>query len=1136
MRLDVLDAAIEAGIPEFGPDEQDVLLALRRAQAAYLRASIGRGDLPISQTELTNLRRHAAYLDLLAETAAPGLASAAWYVAATIYEWMSRLSPVRPRYAAVPSMTRGPAGDLIRSSLAYASGLHEGSSAAAAQRALDAFNRLPDLNPIVRSAGSVILSLLARRFVDACRDTGSYGLAVQAALAEAPAEDPLWPAYGLMGRLAEASACQAAAMASGSDELFAEAEARFADARGLASTAADDLAALVDRLTRVASGMTRRSTYRLLQETGLPNVLVRAYGAVRPELWSNQAEAIQAGLLDPDRSFVLSLPTGSGKTFLAQLRVLATLDRFPDSWVAYVAPSRALVREAYGDLAEALRPQGVRVQRVVAGAEAAVFVAEDELPAVTGARTCAVLTPERLDLYLRTNPDLANTLRLVVIDEAHHIGDESRGPRLETLISLIRTKWPLAKPVLLSAFMPNVEEVREWLGDDAGSHASPIRPTRQLRGVLLRHDEQQLPAVWVSGRGAAAVERETPTAGWTKRRSNRLDYSVGALVSMNDNPPNATPRDVRAFAVPAIASARSWTELARQRPGRPGPTWKPGGAGVSDIAVDVAVALSAHPGLVLMFIPRVEWTQSTTNRIAERLPARPELEPFALAVEAIAGVDHDLANALRHGCAYHHSQMPDELARIVEAAARTPLDVLCATSGLQAGVNLPASIVVAVGDPTKPVGASPSARDFANMAGRAGRPGSETEGLALFLPGSITHGDPLPASRRYLAPTDDEIAVVSALSDFLSSITHDDQIHRLEDLPPVVQQTLLALWATNMRDADSVSAFLTHTFKGGEVRQDLGQELFASLQTAADERGARFSVFARSALPFGAYAGMVDLIDALTDHLADDEWRGSPIAQARTMTLLLMRIPFFEEIARGRLGTAYTPEAVATLMEGWIAGDDYGQLADRLGFPPGSTTRIVRAVNALSSALAWGAGSLLSLTAAEHDVEGIHRLLPYFLRFGVDSTVAAYLRLLGVSDRRGASAIAARYPEDLEKDYETVNAWTRAAAGRAAIRDYYAGDALSRTTTERDLGLVESAAARPAFFSATGNHPDWIAAGSIVQVRRAGPDDWRAVDVVSQIEWQVTGVPGEGFGAVISIEGNRLGGVVFVAGRPARPT
>lgn len=141
---------------------------------------------------------------------------------------------------------------------------------------------------------------------------------------------------------------------------------------------------------------------------------------------------------------------------------------------------------------------------------------------------------------------------------------------------------------------------------------------------------------------------------------------------------------------------------------------------------------------------------------------------------------------------YHHSQMPDELARIVEAAARAPLDVLCSTSGLQAEVNLPASIVVAVGDPTKPVGTRPTARDFANMAGRAGRPGSETEGLALFLPGSVTYGDPLGASRAYLAPTDTEIAVVSALSDFLSSVAHEDDLRRLEDLPDVVQQTLLA--------------------------------------------------------------------------------------------------------------------------------------------------------------------------------------------------------------------------------------------------------------------------------------------------------------------------------------------------------
>ena len=999
----------------------------------------------------------------------------------------------------------------------------------AAERALEEFRELDGVPPLVRATGATILSLLARRLPDCVASVADYGAAVIEGLAADLGRDGTGPILGVMARLAEAAAAQSAAMLSGSDDLFAASADRFAEAASLAAGVSDDLHALADRLQRVATGMTARSTHRVLLRAGVPRELVRTYAAARPELWTSQVEAIDAGFLDPEAAFVLALPTGSGKTFLAHLRILATLDRWPEGWVAYLAPTRALVREASADLSATLRPHGVRVQRAVAGAEAAAALDEDEIPVVTGARTCAVLTPERLDLYLRSNPDLAASLRAVVVDEAHHIGDESRGPRLETLIAQLRSRAPEAKPVLLSAFMSNIDDVRAWLGVDARAHSSPIRPTRQLRGILLRHDDEALPDSWVAGTGARTAEHLTLPDDWRLRRTSRHRYEVGALVAMDARTPRRSPATPRSYAIPSIASAMSWTEQSRPTARYPNPERKAGGSSVADIAVDVGVALAAHPGLVVMFFPTVAQAQRAAERISERLDDRPDLELYAVAAERIVGRERLLPRLIRRGCGYHHSQMPEDLVRVVEAAARSRLDVLCTTSGLQAGVNLPAAVVVAVGDPrAAPAHPRPNPRDFANMAGRAGRPGQETEGLALYLPAALPYRDPLPAAQAFLAPRDADVALVSALSSYLGQVARDDSITDFADLPEVVQQALLALWAANMRDATSISDFLAHTFGGGGLPGGLGARLADVVTAEATARGARFPVYAKTALPYEAFQAMVDLLPDLAGNLADEQWRGSPTAQAESIAALLLSVPYFEATARRSLGAAFNAPRAASMVRGWVSGEPYDALAMRLGLSTASGARTVKAVNAVTAAIAWGSGALVSLARTGGEFEGVHRLLPYFIRFGVDNSVAAYLRLLGVSDRTGARALATHFPPDAEEDYESVERWSRSPEGRAAIREHYAGDDLARSAAERELGLDEPRRVTADFFTASGDHPQWLAAGAVIEVRREPTGEWRAHDRVSGEAWTVDAVPGAGPAAVLGVVGDRLRGIAFV--------
>ncbi len=58
---------------------------------------------------------------------------------------------------------------------------------------------------------------------------------------------------------------------------------------------------------------------------------------------------------------------------------------------------------------------------------------------------------------------------LLLIDEVHCVGDEERGPRLETVITRLRTFVKLYKQklrlrtVAVSATLPNIEDIAVWL-------------------------------------------------------------------------------------------------------------------------------------------------------------------------------------------------------------------------------------------------------------------------------------------------------------------------------------------------------------------------------------------------------------------------------------------------------------------------------------------------------------------------------------------------------------------------------------------------------------------------------------------------------------------------------------------------
>jgi replicative superfamily II helicase len=72
-------------------------------------------------------------------------------------------------------------------------------------------------------------------------------------------------------------------------------------------------------------------------------------------------------------------------------------------------------------------------------------------------------TPEKVDFLSRQNLEYLRKIRLLLIDEVHMLNFEERGATLEAIVSRIMSLNATVRIVAVSATIPNITEVAEWL-------------------------------------------------------------------------------------------------------------------------------------------------------------------------------------------------------------------------------------------------------------------------------------------------------------------------------------------------------------------------------------------------------------------------------------------------------------------------------------------------------------------------------------------------------------------------------------------------------------------------------------------------------------------------------------------------
>lgn len=808
--------------------------------------------------------------------------------------------------------------------------------------------------------------------------------------------------------------------------------------------------------------------------------------ATQPLLWPAAADYVERVLKgDRDASAVVAVPTGAGKSAVADLAIQNAIGR---GWVLYLAPTNALV----GQIRRQLRADhpGLDVREFLGGAEYTAMPGEalDDI----GSNEVLVMTPEKCSLALRQSPDAFEDLALLIFDEAHTLGDQrGRGSLSELVLAEVFGRAGELSTLFMSALIQNPEELAKWLEAALGRQAEvirePWRPTRTLRAVVG------------IDRVALDASADGPIAELEGLSGNRVNVPIevplAVLAGLQGPWQTKEAADYLLKPTGARVSGQVFRDGEEPRLRR---------LTVRSTVESLAQLLGNRGQKVLAFQSRSRHDSFLAALSIEGFGVT-ELDPTVESLLALAsaelGIPTLLAEALHRGAGVHTSALLAEERRASEIAfVDGDVAVLFATGTLAQGLNLPATAVIVGG--TK-IGYSPdqSAEErlgeerklLLNAIGRAGRARVAIRSIALVVPNRLPVLDNetvvegvLPRA-EFLAEEDASTAMTSALRPLLSRIDSGafdrdgpypgDQVvvsYLGAGTDPDESAGLLRRsWGAFQLSLQDRSPSLVETILG--TSEAMMNEVGAPQWTAEAARragialpvAARFSVHIQDRLEgsqaaplLGDWLGL--LVDAVAD-LTPDELDFVLSREAVGSTQLR---ELWSENAADR---AIAREALLETLSQWLAGSSISEVGGAAhGEAPltdprrGERNPIPRTIRLVNDGFGFGLTRAAGLIAAIVDVaienEALHALsadseeamqrLPVAVRFGLSTRRSLALYRAGARPRRVAVTLDAVLPpteDDLNED--AIRDWAREAV--ASLEDSV--DALALDDAQREL-------------------------------------------------------------------------------------
>ncbi|KAF8407042.1 hypothetical protein HHK36_006167 [Tetracentron sinense] len=405
------------------------------------------------------------------------------------------------------------------------------------------------------------------------------------------------------------------------------------------------------------------------------------------KLYPWQVDCLQVDGVLQKRNLVYCASTSAGKSFVAEIlmlrRVIST-----GKMALLVLPYVSICAEKAEHLELLLEPLGKHV-RSYYGSQGG-----GTLPKDTSVAVCTIEKANSLVNRLLEEGRLSE-VGIIVIDELHMVGDQSRGYLLELLLTKLR----------YAAGEGNIESCS---GESSGTSSGKADPAHGLQIVGM----------------SATMPNVAAVADWLQAALYQTDFRPVPLeeyIKVGNTIFNKKMDLVR--SIPKAA------DLGGKDP---------------DHIAELCNEVVQEGHSVLLFCSSRKGCESTARHLSKFLKKFPvsihndpsEFVDIASAIDALrrcpVGLDPILEETLPSGVAYHHAGLTVEEREIVETCYRKGLlCVLTATSTLAAGVNLPARRVI-FRQPR--IG-----RDFIDgtryrqMAGRAGRTGIDTKGESVLI-------------------------------------------------------------------------------------------------------------------------------------------------------------------------------------------------------------------------------------------------------------------------------------------------------------------------------------------------------------------------------------------------------------------
>ncbi|SNX84863.1 related to HFM1 - DNA/RNA helicase [Melanopsichium pennsylvanicum] len=375
-------------------------------------------------------------------------------------------------------------------------------------------------------------------------------------------------------------------------------------------------------------------------------------------------------VFESGENVVLSAPTGSGKTVVFELALLRMLAKEPES-------ARAVYLAPTKALcSERTRDWSIRFGSVGCGV---TELTGDSVYGLHVARKSRLIvtTPEKWDSLTRKweeQSGILSTIRLMLIDEVHILNEPQRGARLEVVVTRTKNRGRNVRFVAVSATVPNLEDVGKWIGPNPSLLTAGAPKSAKATAEIFQFGDAYRPC-----------PLQKHVYGYPKAKDE--------------------------FAFQAYLNRKLLELVETHAAGRP----------------------------CLIFCATRRSTVQAASTVAQACKAsgqgRSSLLSGQRCLEGVNFDDEDLQSLSSCGIAFHHAGLSQNDRRNVEQAfLAEKIAVLCCTTTLATGINLPAYCVIIRG--TKQYEGQwceMSDLDLIQMMGRAGRPQFDRSGVAVIM-------------------------------------------------------------------------------------------------------------------------------------------------------------------------------------------------------------------------------------------------------------------------------------------------------------------------------------------------------------------------------------------------------------------